>query len=432
MSKNGTRTTLALGVIIAIPLALYLTPAETKARYLPAWLHAGSEKSAEAQGMGADGGGKQEAGAKADGKGEGKGGKKGGNRPPMVTTTEAKTGSLPVTMKTIGTIVPVASTGLASPTSGIVAEVLVTDGVTVKKDDLLVKLDDRTINANIARDTANLTKDQAALDNANATLKRTSTLKSTGTGTQQQYDDAVAAAKQAEAAIAVDTATLTADKVALTQTEIRAPFDGKLGVVQVSRGAYVSAGANIVTVTQMKPVFAEFTLPETDLAMTRAALNTNRLTVDIAPTLSRDANETISGPVVFIDNAVDAASGTFKLRARLDNADGVLWPGQALDVTVAAGEKDNLVLVPTVSVQPLMDGFICYVVGKDRTVQVRKVQVALNDGKTTGISDGLKQGELVVTEGQSGLADGAKVALADGHDAKQEPEKVATSAGAAP
>ena len=429
MSNNGIKTTLVLGVIIAIPLAIYVLPTDMKDRYLPAWLHASSAKTMDDKSASKIGDGKADA-ASADSGGGKQGGKKGGNRPPMVTTTEAKSGSLPVTLRTIGTIVPVASTGLASPTSGIVAKVLVTDGMEVKQNDLLVKLDDRTINANIARDNANLMKDQAALDNANSTLKRTSTLKSTGTGTQQQYDDAVAAAKQAEAAIAVDTATLTADKVALTQTEIRAPFDGKLGVVQVSPGAYVSAGANIVTVTQMKPVYAEFTLPETDLALTRAALTDNQLTVQIAPTLSRKAGETISGPVVFIDNAVDAPSGTFKLRARLDNEDGVLWPGQALDVTVAAGEKDNLVLVPTVSVQPLMDSFICYVVGKDKTIEVRKVQVALNDGKTTGISEGLKQGEMVVTEGQSGLTQGAKVALAETHEGGAE--KVATTAGATP
>lgn len=329
-----------------------------------------------------------------------------------VTVATAKTGSLPVRRNAVGVVVPYASTALSSLVSGIVAEIRVKDGADVKAGDLLVQLDDRTINANIQRDTAALAKDQAALDEANVDLKRVETLSNAGAETQQQYDDAVAASKQAQAAVAVDQANLTGDRVELTQTQIRAPFDGKLGVIQLSVGAYVAPGAAIVTLTQMKPVYAEFALPETDLDLVRSALASGTLGVHIAPTLSRNREATITGPIVFIDNAVDTASGTFKLRASLDNADNALWPGQALDVTVDAGQKEGVVIVPAVAVQPQDGGSVCYVVGNDKTVKLRKVEVAFGVGDMVGLKAGLKAGEIVVTEGQAGLVDGAHVSEA--------------------
>lgn len=342
-----------------------------------------------------------------------------------VTTTTAKAGSLPVTRSSLGTIVPFASTALSSPVSGTIAQILVKDGADVTAGTLLVQLDDRTINANITRDTATLAKDQAALDEANTNLKRVQSLSSDGAETLQQYDDAVAAAKQAQAAMGVDNATLAADKVALTQTQIRAPFDGKLGVILLSLGAYVAPGQDIVTLTQMKPVYAEFTLPETDLDLARQALGGGQLNVNISPTLSEGETARETGPIVFIDNAVDAASGTFKMRARLENSGGTFWPGQSLSVTVTAGEQKDLVLVPSVSVQPQSDGAVCYVVKQDKTVEVRKVKVAFAIGDTTGISHGLQEGEVVVTEGQAGLVDGTHVEVVSAPAAA--PETVAES-----
>ncbi len=421
--RAGTVARAAFACVILGTIAVYVVPVDTRNAWLPFLARSGPAAQGEAP--------KDAAGSGRHGKGSGHGGDRTGGPggPPAVVTVSAKAGSLPVMRHTIGTIVPVASTGLASPAAGIVAAVLGTDGATVRAGDLIVKLDDRSINAGIARENANLMRDQAALENANANLKRTRTLNNSGAGTRQQYDEALAASKQAEAAIAVDNANLTTERVALTQTEVRAPFDGKLGVVQVSPGAFVSAGANIVTLTRMKPVFAEFILPETDLALARDALADGKLDVAIAPVLSSGSTAPTSGPVVFIDNTVDTASGTFRLRARLDNADGNLWPGQSLDVEVRAGEKRGLVLVPTVAVQVLPDGFTCYVVGPDSSVSVRKVTVALNAGAMTGISDGLKAGETVVTEGQSGLADGAKVIVSG---AKAAPlDKTADGSGAA-
>ena len=348
----------------------------------------------------------------SDGRAREKGAGNTGAQPITVTVTTAKAGSLPILRKTIGTIVPIASTALSSPAAGTVTRIFAKDGDSVKTGEVLIQLDDRTIRAKMDRDTAVLARDQAALDNAETTLQRIEKLNSDGADTRQQYDDAVSAVKQAQAAIAVDNANLQADQVALTQTQVRAPFDGKLGVVLPSLGAYLAAGANVATLTQMKPVHAEFVLPETDLDLARSALQDNVLTVKLSAMLSGGEGKAVTGPIVFIDNAVDPASGTFKLRALLSNDMQSFWPGQSVDVEINAGMNDDLVLVPVVALQPNGDGSICYVVGPDKTVEQRKVKVAFNAGETAGVMSGLKGGETIVVEGQAALSNGSRVTIA--------------------
>ncbi|KQV35244.1 hypothetical protein ASE37_13250 [Rhizobium sp. Root268] len=312
--------------------------------------------------------------------------------------------------RTIGSIVPLQTTALGSPLAGIVSQVIARDGADVVAGDLLMQLDDRTAKANIAKDRALLAKDQATLDDANATLKRVEGLNASGIDTQQQYGDAVSAAKQAAAAIDVDRSVIAADNVVLSQTQIRAPFDGRLGAVAVSPGAYLAAGATVVTLIQMKPVYAEFTLPEPDLALVRSAMKEGTLTVSVTPPLGQGSDVPQTGPATFIDNAIDAASGTFTLRAQLANDALTLWPGQSLDVAVTAGMQDGVVIVPMVALQPQGNSYICFVVKADNTIDVRKVSVGITVGDRAGVTSGLKDGDVVVTEGQAGLAEGARVA----------------------
>lgn len=338
-----------------------------------------------------------------------------------VLVTAAESGSLPIVRQTIGTVVPLLSTAVSSQISGIVAKVVAKDGATVKAGDLLISLDDRVIAANVRRDKAVLAKDQASLDDAEATLARVNSLTKNGADSKQQGDDALAAVKEAQAAVEVDGANLAADSALLAQTEIRAPFDGRLGAMQLSPGAFVAPGTAIVTLTQMKPVYAEFTLPETDLALAHASYAAGKLRIEVSPMLLSGSSQTASGPIVFIDNAIDPASATFKLRALLANDQEKLWPGQSLNVQANAGPVDNLVLVPLVAVQSQDSGSICYVVKPDMTVEMRRVEVALRNGDSAGIVHGLKAGELVVIEGQSSLESGTAVIVQKSKSASTEP-----------
>lgn len=345
--------------------------------------------------------------------GVGKGAAARNAQPTPVLVAEAKAGSLPIQRTTIGTIVPVATTAVSSPAAGIVASVLVKDGALVKAGDLLVRLDDRALIAAVGKDKASLAKDQATLDNANTSLKRIQDLVNKGIDTSQSGDDALAAVKVAEAQIGVDEAQLAADNVALTNTKILAPFDGQLGVVLVSAGAYVGAGTAVATVTQMKPVYAEFSISESDLQLARNALADKELKVSLTPTMATSGSIPVTGEINFIDNNVDNASGTFKLRATLANDDGALWPGQSLNVQMQAGDLKDLILVPNVAVMPQENGSISYVVKADGTIETRPVTVAVRVNDMAGISQGLMAGDKVVVEGQANLSSGSKVHIID-------------------
>lgn len=330
--------------------------------------------------------------------------------PAPVTVVAATTGTLPVLRSTIGTVVAVDSTQLAPEISGTVAKVLAKDGAEVKQGDLLVQLDDSTIRAEIAKDQAQIAKDQASVSDAQATYNRTQPLVASGVATAQAGDDAMAAVKVAQGTLEVDKAAYAVDQVALSNTQIRAPFDGRLGAVQFSVGAYVSAGTTLVRITRMKPVLVQFSLPVTDLPLLRKTQAAGTLNVNASPTLSEaGGGPQEKGPVTFIDNAVDAGSATVTLRASLGNDDEGLWPGQPVNVQVEAGTTEELVLVPNVAVMPHGTGDVVYVVKDDGTIENRPVTVVLREGDLAGLSAGLKAGEKVVTEGQAAVLPGGKV-----------------------
>ncbi len=333
-----------------------------------------------------------------------------------VRVATAVAGALPIERRTIGRVVAPNSTALASSAAGLVASVAVADGAVVRAGDLIVKLDDRAISATLVKDQAQLSRDTAALKDATATNDRTSDLVAKGDATAQAGDDALAAIREAQAAIDFDNAQIAADRVALDLTRVTAPFDGQIGALLVSPGAYLAPGAPVVTLTQMKPLYAEFALPESDLAAARQALADKTLVARLGGASAGSPGDgtapAASYPVVFLDNAVDGPSGTFRLRALLADDDGAFWPGQSLSVTVRLGQVADLVLVPGVAVQPRQDGATCFVVKADDTVEARKVVLALRAGDQAGIGSGLAPGEVVVTEGQGSLRDGAKVSVA--------------------
>ncbi|WP_082666126.1 efflux RND transporter periplasmic adaptor subunit [Aureimonas sp. AU4] len=339
------------------------------------------------------------------GKGGGRGRSQGGTA--TVTVATAADGSLPILRDSIGWVRPVASTVLTSETAGTIAEIAVGDGASIKAGDLVARLDDRAAKALVTKDEAAVARDQATLDAANDSLARIERLVASGAATSQAGDDARTAVRSATATVAVDRAALAADHVAFDKTQIRAPFDGRLGVVSPSLGTLVTPGTAIATLTQVSPVLAEFSLPENDLDLLQASLQAGTLQATIDP--PGESTPARTGPVVFIDNAVDQASGTIRLRARLPNDDGALVPGQSIAVRAQAGLQGGLVVVPGVAVEPREDGSAVYVVGADATVEVRPVTVALRVGDQAGLSAGLKAGERVVTEGQGGLRAGSRV-----------------------
>lgn len=366
-------------------------------------------------GQKADAAGADKAAKTADNSGGGdkqKGG--GGARSASILSATASTADFPIRRYAIGFVSSPAVVNINARVSSQIVSIDVKDGQMVKAGDVLFQLDDRALKAQLAKDQATLAKDQALLISSNSDLQRAKDLVAKQAGTQQTYDQAVAAQKAAAATVDADKATIDADNVQLGFATIAAPIAGRLGAVNVSVGDLVtvsngsSTSTPLVTITQMDPLQVNFTLPESNLALLHKALAEPQ---QGNVTLTKDGDPTPigKGTLDFVDSSVDTASGTIATRASIPNPDLSLWPGQYVNVVLYAGTMPQMTSVPTVAVQPSQKGPFVYVVKPDNTVEMRPVQVALTEGENSAISQGLKSGEKVVVEGQTRLKDGAAV-----------------------
>ena len=196
----------------------------------------------------------------------------------------------------------------------------------------------------------------------------------------------------------------------LGYTEIRAPIAGRTGQLNLHEGALVKAndaGSSLVTINQLSPIAVAYAVPEASLAGLRAALAAGVVPVTASP--HDGVGKPVEGRLDFIDNAVDATTGTILLKAVFANADRALWPGQFVDIVTRLGEETNAVLVPAAAVQTGQHGSQVFVVKPDRTVELRAVQTGRSANGLTVIRAGVKADETVVTDGQLRLVPGARV-----------------------
>lgn len=346
-----------------------------------------------------------------------------------VKTAPAEAGDFVRHLKTIGWVEPIAQVAVKSRIDSQILSQQVTDGAFVKKGDTLFVLDDRELSQQLAKDKATLAKDQAVDKRVAADLARARELLTRGASTQQAVDQAQADAASAAANIAADQAAISLDETRLGYTRIVAPIDGRAGAVAVSPGNLVKAAdqASLVTITQIAPIRVTFPLPARELV----TVNT-RLAAGDPPTVrvfaSGGTEQLASGKVVFLDSVVDPASGTVTAKAMIDNADGHLWPGMAVDVEVETGTIPNAVQVPTVALQSGQTSPYAFVVQPDSSVAVKPVTILASEGDIAAVS-GLAAGDRVVTDGQARLSGGTKVRPVAAGDGK--PDGGADAAGQA-
>ncbi|RWF76186.1 MAG: efflux RND transporter periplasmic adaptor subunit [Mesorhizobium sp.] len=357
-------------------------------------------------------------------------------RSTSVVAATASTADFPIRRYAIGFVSSPAVVSVNARISSQITSIAVKDGQMVRAGDLLFSLDDRSLKAQQARDQATLAKDEALLASATADLGRAKNLVARQAGTQQTYDQAIAAEKSAAATVDADKASLDADAVQLGFATITAPISGRLGAVNVAIGDLVTASNGnststpLVTITQVDPLQVNFNLPESDLALLHKALAEPR---EGAVTLTGDGDPTPigKGTLDFVDSSVDTASGTIATRARVPNADLSLWPGQYVNVVLDAGIMPQMTSVPTVAVQPSQKGPFVYVIKPDETVEMRPVQVALTEGDSSAIGEGLKSGERVVVEGQAKLKNGSPIREGEVGTGDQASPRVAEAGKAA-
>jgi multidrug efflux system membrane fusion protein len=405
----------AVVVVLAAGGAYYFVPnvQTTVDPYLP-WVHATAGNiDAVSASAGAPSGGNAGGAARQGGGGGRAGGRNGaaGQAVP-VSIAVAQTSSMPIRKTAVGFIVSPATVLVRPQVDALMLEQHVKDGQTVKKGDLLFVLDDSDLRSQLAKDQATLAKDQALKSDAQAEADRQTGLLKTGSATKSAADTAVASATTANETVNADQVLVANDQLHLAYAKITAPIDGRLGAIQVTPGNLVSTTSTtgLVTITQMHPLRASFSLPETDLPFLQSAIASTTPTV-VKATITGATTPTASGVLDFVDSTVDSSSGTVKVTASFDNSDLKLWPGQYVSLEVEAGTLNAATVIPTVAIQAGQQGSFVFVVKPDNTTEIRPVTVALADGQSSAISEGLKPGEQVAVEGQSRLATGTHVTV---------------------
>jgi multidrug efflux system membrane fusion protein len=334
--------------------------------------------------------------------------------PPAVNVAQAGERHVVIKEQTIGTILANATVQLTAQVEGRLLSAEFKEGQIVHRGDILFRIDPRPFQAQLQQAAATLGRDRAQLVSAQNNKKRYATLIAQGAASAQQRDEAAATANALAATVKADEAMVALANLNLGYTVIRSPIDGKTGPILVQPGNLVSAqgAAPLVVITQFQPVKVSFSLPQVDLPRLQAQAAKQRLfaTVQVhGATTSRTAE------VDFTSNAVDDKTGTIELRATFANADGVLVPGQLVDVAVALSEIPKAVVVPSNAVNQGPTGRYVYVVDRDHNAQMLPVTVLNDDGQTAAISGKLKKGDIVITDGQMQVAPGKPVDIVKTH-----------------
>lgn len=350
----------------------------------------------------------QPAGPEADGGGQGEGaGKK--PAPVEVATVEAR--AMPVNLPAIGTVEAIRSARVSARVTGQIDRVWFTEGDEVDADQVLFTLDAKPFEAALAQAEATARGSRATAVNARREARRYAKLVGKGYVTKQEYDTVLAQAKSAEATARADDAKLENARLDLAHSTVRAPFAGKTGRYLKRVGDTVSANADsLVSINQLQPLRVAFAVPAEWLPRIQShQARQGALPVRASP-VGNDAPAHL-GQLMFIDNAVDAQTGTVLLKAQFENEGKRLWPGEFVNLELVLATEEDAVVAPTAAVQVGQKGNYVFVVRRDQTVASTPVKVDRAVGGFSVIAEGLAAGDVVVVDGQLGLETGRKVEI---------------------
>jgi len=379
---------------------------------------------------------------------------KAGPPPVPVVVAAAVEKPMPTQIRAIGTVQAISTIQVKPQISGQLVTVHFREGQDVRKGDLLFTIDRRPLEAALQQAQANLAqaqaqlrqaeaavvRDKAQLENARVEDRRYTKLAEQGYVAREQADqihtsleamgatvDAdQAAVENAKAFIVADQAAVESARLQLDYTEVHSPIDGRTGNLMVQPGNLVKANdvPVLVTIAQTRPIYVAFGVPERTLAEIRQHMAAGPLDVEVMP---QGAGATSArGQVTFVDNAVDATTGTIQLKATVPNTNGALWPGQFASVVLTLATDPHAIVVPTQAVQTGQNGQYVFVVKPDNTVEVRPVTLRATQGPDAVLDRGVQSGERVVTDGQLRLVPGARVEI------KPAPGAPATAPSPAP
>ncbi len=316
---------------------------------------------------------------------------------------------VPLYVTGLGTVQAYNTVTVRARVDGQLTDVRFDEGEDVKKGQVLAHIDSRSYEAALHNAEANLAKDEAALTNAKQDLVRYKQTAASGYTSTQRVDTQVATVNTLTAQVQADQATVENARVQLSYTTVTAPIDGRTGIRMVDAGNVVRAAetAGLVVITQVQPISATFTLPQSDLPRVAEAASKGTLA---ATAFSRDENVAFDqGNLELIDNQIDPASGTVRVKLTFPNAQRKLWPGQFINLRLQVGTVHDGIAVPARVVQRGDAGPYVYVIKTDDTVEVRPITARAEQNGQILVSKGLSAGDRVVVDGQLRLSPGAKV-----------------------
>jgi multidrug efflux system membrane fusion protein len=344
------------------------------------------------------------------------GGKSSGKAAPgnPVTVAQVIQKDVPLEIAAVGRAEAISTVGVKAQVGGEVTGVFFKEGQGVRKGDRLFTIDPRPFEIALKQAESLLEKDRALLRNAQADVARYADLVEKDYVTKEQYDALVANRDVLAAAVKADEAGVASARLNLEFATVRSPIDGRTGSLLIDQGNIIKANDTnpAVVIDRMAPIYVTFSVPEQNLAGIRQFMAKEPLRTEAVP--AGGTHPPVSGTLTFVDNAIDQSTGAITLKATFENSDGALWPGQFLNVRLILTTEKGVVVVPSEAVQTGQSGQYVYVVKDDMTAEMRPVKVSRAYGEESVISEGLKPGELVVTDGQLRLAPGARVEIKTG------------------
>jgi multidrug efflux system membrane fusion protein len=336
-----------------------------------------------------------------------------------VAVDAARTGDVAVHLDGIGTVTPRAIVTVLTRVDGQLMAIHFDEGQTVASGDLLAEIDPRPFQVQLEQAEGQLARDQALLANAKVDVVRYRALAKDDAIPQQQLDTQEALVRQYEAALVVDKGQIDAAKLNLVYSRVTSPVTGRIGLRKVDAGNLVHASdtTGLAVVTQLQPIDVIFTVPEDQLPALMAKVRAGeKLRVDA---LDRTATTKLaSGTLLTVDNTIDPATGTVRLKAEFPNEDDALFPNQFVNARLELDVKHGVTIVPDASVQRGTQGTFVWVVKDDQTVEMRPVKLGVTEGADASVEGGVAAGDRVVVEGAEQLRAGTKVAIQARHPAQ--------------
>lgn len=327
-----------------------------------------------------------------------------------VQVAVAHQADVPRVIESVGAVQALRMVAVKSQVDGMIARIHFKEGDDVKAGDLLVTLDQRPFENSLRIARADLANAKAEAARAANDVERYQQLTQTDAISKEQFAQLTTKAETTRALVQAKEAAVANADLLLGYTQIRAPISGRTGQLLLHEGALVKANdvnQSIVSLNQLAPIAAAFSVPESALGAIRAALTEGNARVTVIDRSSGIART--DGKLTFVDNAVDPTTGTITLKAIFENKDYKLWPGQFVQVQTSTGLDRGALVVPASAVQNGQSGSFAYVVNGEQRVELRAVKVLRAAGDQLLVGEGVRAGETVVVDGQLRLVPGAKV-----------------------